>query len=315
MSYNVENLFDTYNDTLTNDDEFTPRGTKYWSQKRYVDKLLFLSKVLKEIGIGKKKEFELPAIIGLIEVENRRVLEDLTQKTLLADGDYGIVHQDSPDPRGIDVALLYRKSNYTPLNEQFLPVKFGNRRPVTRDILYSSGILAGKDTVHFFVCHFPSMIGGEAGSEWKREAAATVLKRQVDSLLRRNSRAAIVIMGDLNGTADRPAQTKVLGTQTSDAKKINDTCLYNCGYYLLNQNRGSYKYQSNWQTIDHIIVSGSLLNKHNRLRIDKHSQIYSADFIMEEDKRYFGFKPFRTYAGMKYLGGYSDHLPIYIDIK
>ena len=161
-------------------------------------------------------------------------MEDLTQKTALADGNYGIVHQDSPDRRGIDVALLYRKDCFELLEADFLRLSFPEDTTIrTRDILYASGVL-DSDTLHFFVCHFPSMIGGEKQSEWRRERAASTVRHKVDSLLAVQPRAGIVIMGDLNGKANTPAQ-KVLGTKSSD-KKPRCKDLYNTGYYLLKKN-------------------------------------------------------------------------------
>ena len=308
MFYNVENLFDTADDPSTADDEFTPRGKKHWTKAKYTDKLLKIAEVIDSVG-----DKELPCIIGLAEVENRWVLEDLTQKTALADGNYGIVHQDSPDRRGIDVALLYRKDCFELLETDFLRLSFPEDTTIrTRDILYASGVL-DSDTLHFFVCHFPSMIGGEKQSEWRRERAASTVRHKVDSLLAVQSRAGIVIMGDLNGKANTPAQ-KVLGTKSSD-KKPRCKDLYNTGYYLLKKNYGSYRYKGNWQTIDHLILSGALLDGHSVWKADRRLTVFSAPFLLEEDKTYFGYKPCPTYRGPRYVGGYSDHLPIYIDLK
>lgn len=310
VSYNVENLFDIQDDPDTRDEDFTPFGRLHWNQEKYTDKLLKLAEVVKAVGEG-----EFPVFIGLCEVENRRVLEDLTQKTGLTEGGYGIVHRDSPDARGIDVAFLYRKALFRVIDEEFLPIPFAPEEEVfTRDILYVSGILE-QDTLHFMVCHFPSMSGGEAGSEWKRKRAAAVVKEKVGELQSKNPEAAIVIMGDLNGKADRPAQTVVLDTKDSGTEHIQSGHLYNTGYYLLNQGYGSYKYKGTWQTIDHIIVSGALLNGNHVLQTDPKLQVFNPRFLLEEDKTYYGFKPFRTYLGPRYHGGYSDHLPIYLDLK
>lgn len=309
VSYNVENLYDTRNDPKTLDDDFTPTGKMHWTESKYTDKLLKLAQAIEGAGEG-----ELPAFVGLCEVENRRVVEDLATKGVLAGGNYGIVHKDSPDRRGIDVALLYRKSCFRPLKELFFPVPPEDTSMLTRDILYTAGILGDKDTLHLFVCHFPSMSGGEMQSEWKRKRAATVVKAAVDSIQRQNSKAAILIMGDLNGLADREAQKEVLGTMSSDSKRIKEKMLYNTGYYLLNKNEGSYKYRGNWQTIDHMIVSGALLNGKNAFHCEKHLKPFAASYLLEEDKRNYGFQPFRTYLGPRYHGGYSDHLPIYLDL-
>ena len=157
------------------------------------------------------------------------------------------------------------------------------------------------------------MIGGEKQSEWRRERAASTVRHKVDSLLAVQSRAGIVIMGDLNGKANTPAQ-KVLGTKSSD-KKPRCKDLYNTGYYLLKKNYGSYRYKGNWQTIDHLILSGALLDGRSVWKADRRLTVFSASFLLEEDKTYFGYKPCPTYRGPRYVGGYSDHLPIYIDLK
>ncbi len=307
MFYNVENLFDTLDDALTQDDEFTPRNKKHWTQYRYIEKLRSLAQVVDSVGGG-----SWPLVVGMAEVENRRVLNDLTYKTLLAKGQYGIVHHDSPDERGIDVALLYRKDCIRILVEEFLRVEFPEDTTIkTRDVLYAKGLVE-TDTLHFFVCHFPSMRGGEKQSEWKRERAATLVRRKVDSLLNVNSDAAIIVMGDLNGRADTPAH-KILCPQAENDNYFSGE-LYNPGYYLLKTSYGSYRYHGQWQTIDHIIVSGNLLNGQSVLRVTPKTEIYSADFLLEEDKKHFGFKPFSTYKGPRYTGGFSDHLPVYIEI-
>ncbi len=315
VSYNVENLFDTRHDEGKSDEDFTPVGRQHWNHSRYTDKLQKISRVIYAAGEG-----QYPALVGLCEVENRRVLADLVGKTLLVEADYGILHQDSPDFRGIDVALLYRLSCFRVLGQCSISVRNPQDSSFrTRDVLYVSGILKSADTLrqdtfHLFVCHFPSMSGGEMQSEWKRELAASVVKYRVDSILQRNPRAAIVLLGDFNEKANRPALKKVLKAQSSDSRKIENTRLYNTGYYLLNAAFGSYKYRGEWQTIDHIIVSGVLLNGGHTFRAERRLKPYISDFLMEEDKTYFGYKPWRTFVGPRYLGGYSDHLPVYLDI-
>lgn len=309
--YNTENFFDTRNDALTQDDDFTPWGKQHWTEAKYKDKLLKTGRVLKAIG-GEG----YPAFIGLCEIENRRVIEDLVTKTVLSEGKYGYVHRESPDRRGIDVAFLFRRDVFRVSATDFIPVVSERDTSLrTRDILYVKGVLAERDTLHFFVCHFPSMSGGEVQSEWKRELAASLLKRRIDSLQSLNSRAMVWVMGDLNGKADRPAQQKVLGSRSSESKKIEPFVLYNTGYYLLKGNRGSYKYKGNWQTIDHIMVTGTLLDRKGRCVAGKRLQVFAPSFLLEEDKAYFGFKPFRTYLGPRYNGGYSDHLPVYLDFQ
>lgn len=315
VSYNVENLFDTRHESGKQDVEFTPAGRLHWTKERYTDKLQKISRAIYAAGEG-----EFPVFVGLCEVENRQVVTDLVTKTILADAGYGVVHQESPDFRGIDVAFLYRHSYFHVLNQQFIPVNSTQDSSLrTRDILYVSGILSGtdtlhKDTFHFFVCHFPSMSGGEVQSEWKRKLAASIVKHSIDSVQNLSPGAAIILMGDFNGKADRPALKTVLKAKNSDARKIENQGLYNTGYYLLYRNTGSYKYKGKWQTIDHIVVSGVLLNGKHTFQAEKHLLPYAAYFLMEEDRAYFGYKPWRTFLGPRYLGGYSDHLPVYLDL-
>ena len=251
--YNVENLFDTSDDPHTTDNEFLPRGEKGWARGRYVAKLRAVARAVEGVGGG-----TLPAVVGLAEVENRRVLVDLVRKTGLSAGRYGIVHYDSPDVRGIDVALLYRKDCMAVAEERALRVPFPeDGRIRTRDVLYVKGVLA-EDTVHFFVCHFPSMVGGERKSEWKRLRAAGVVRAKVDSLFGACPEAAVVVMGDLNGEADTEAQRLLCPENGAEEKECGE--LYNAGYHLLGKPYGSYCYRGRWQTLDHILVSGGMLN-------------------------------------------------------
>lgn len=307
MFYNTENFFDTYNDPATQDDEFTPRGGKHWTKTRYLEKLRKIAEVIATLG-GK----DYPAIVGLAEIENRTVLKDLCEKTVLADAGYRFVHQDSPDRRGIDVALLYRKDLFQPLNIEFLRPQFPEDPAIrTRDVLYLSGILTG-DTLHFFVCHFPSMLGGEKQSEWKRIRVATTLRTKAAALFTKSPKAKIIVMGDLNGKANTAAQ-QALGC-SSPGKGNSPEALYNTGYYLLKKNYGSYRYQGRWQTIDHILVSGSLLQSGEGWYSSPRLTVYQADFLLEKDETHFGYKPCPTYRGPRYIGGYSDHLPVYLDL-
>lgn len=306
--YNAENFFDTRNDSLTADDDFIPGGKQHWSRERYTRKLLHISEALIAVGEG-----DLPGIIGLCEVENHSVLSDLIGKTGLSDGKYGILHTDSPDRRGIDVALLYREDLFRVIRACFFPVYLRGKE-TTRDILYCEGIVGMSDTVHFFVCHFPSMRGGEAKSEWKRVKAASVVRQKVDSIQGIRPKAMIVIMGDLNGRAGTPAQQALKVRKPGDGM-LESGELYNTGYYLLGKNRGSYRYRGEWQTLDHVIVSGNLLNGDSGLRTSRKLKVYDADFLLEEERGKFGVRPKPTYRGPRYIGGYSDHLPVFIDLE
>lgn len=308
VSYNIENLFDTEDDPRTSDEEFTPGGFKHWTEGRYRKKLQQLAQTLDSAGGG-----GLPDVVALTEVENRRVVGDLIVKTGLSKGDYGIVHRDSPDRRGIDVALIYRKNSFRPLRSDFFELSFAEDTTLrTRDILYVAGLL-GTDTLHFFVCHFPSMTEGEKKSEWKRIRAASLLREKIDSVRRLNTEAAIIVAGDMNGRADTEAQ-RALGTEDSDGM-IRTEGLYNTGYYLLGEKYGSYRYRGVWQTLDHIIVSGVLLDGKHQLQAAHRLTVYRGAFLLEKDEKYSGSKPCPTYRGPRYVGGVSDHLPVYIDLS
>ena len=308
--WNVENYFTPFKDSLNPKKEFTSDNIRHWNWSRFEQKGAAIAKVI----LSTKEYYNnYPTIIALAEIENRTSLNQLIYRTLMEKLDYRIIHRESPDRRGIDVALLYRKEIMTLVHQEFLRVNFPKASKIfTRDILYAKTVV-GTDTLYFFVAHFPSMWGGEKQSEWKRETVAAVLRQKVDSIFAVNKYADIVIMGDFNGKANTSAQ-KVLKTQSSD-KKIRHGELYNTSYYLLNKSYGSYRYKGRWETIDHIIVSGSLIRGQNGMKCDRRMSIYNADFLLEEDKTYFGFKPLRTYSGPRYMGGFSDHLPVYINVQ
>ncbi|MDR0766539.1 MAG: endonuclease [Odoribacteraceae bacterium] len=307
LFYNVENLFDTRDDPDTRDEEFTPEGNQHWTVERYKRKIRQLSTTIVAAGEG-----TLPLLVGLAEVENRRVLLDLITRSVLSDGNYGLLHADSPDPRGIDVALLYRKEHFQVLKAAHLPV-YLDETTTTRDILYCKGLLQRADTLHLFVCHFPSMVNGERGSEWKRRRAAGVLRRAIDTIQQANESAAIVIMGDLNGKVNTRAQRDLRVTYPDD-RPIDPATLYYTTDRPRGATRGSYRFRGQWQTIDHVIVSGALLNGGHAWQAAPRAGLFMDDFLLEEDKPRYGKRPLPTYRGPVYMGGCSDHLPIYLDI-
>ncbi len=309
MFYNVENLFDPFDDSLTRDDEFTPMGKRHWTWSKMEAKLNGIYKVIMAVG-----EYDPPVLIGLCEVENRFVLNRLVYNTPLSKFEYGVVHRESPDPRGIDVALLYRPDRFTLQWKEFVPVIFPddtNRR--TREIIYVRGLLGG-DTLHVFVNHWPSKYGGELESEGGRFAAANTLKRKVDSIRVFYPEARILIMGDLN---DEPESAPVVEGLGACLKATSDcsSSLINIAAILKNRGFGSYKYQGNWGIIDQIIVPQSLLSGSHGLHTSpQRAAVFENDVLLEPDKQYSGKRPFRTFIGFRYHGGYSDHLPVYIDL-
>lgn len=311
MFYNVENLFDTKDDSLKNDNEFLPDGFMRWTPWKYWEKLRNITRVITAVG-----GMQSPALVGLCEVENDSVIYDLTHRSPLRMQEYSYLVSDSPDERGIDVALLYQRHQFKLLEHREYEVtldKQGVRR--TRNILHAVGNLVNGDTLDLFVCHFPSRSEGQRETEPYRVAAATLLREKVDSLFQLRENAHILIMGDFNDhphnrSLSRTLQAKELG------KQPNQKSLYNLFYHRNTEaDFGSYKYQGRWEVLDQIIVSGNMLMQSTSTTIaDGKANIFKANFLLEEDSRYYGQKPFRTNVGPRYQGGFSDHLPIYMDL-
>lgn len=310
VSYNVENYFDCIDDSLTADEEFLPGAIRGWNYKRYADKQHAISRVLVAIG-----GWNPPELVGLCEVESRQALTDLVQYSSLRALNYQYIHYESPDPRGIDVALLYQPHRFRLLSHKAISAGMpGVEGYQTRDLLYVSGILPTSDTLHVFVCHFPSRSGGEHTTEARRMHAASILRLQVDSILTTNIEAKILMMGDFNDNPDNASLKDVLQAHNPvDDYRFDQ--LYNLAWPLFKQGVGTLKYQGVWSTFDQILVSGSLLLSdsncfHCR---PEHYRIFDAGFLLEDDLQYMGKKPFRTYHGMKYQGGFSDHLPVVLE--
>ena len=310
MFYNAENLFDTLDDPSINDDEFLPTGQRHWTEYRLFNKLEKIAKVIMAVG-----GWEAPEVIGLCEVENREILERLLSQTSLKKIPYKIIHKQSPDRRGIDVALLLRSDVIEPIKYEYLEVLDSNNSDFrTRDILYFSGVVRGTDTLHFFVNHWPSRYGGLMETIEKRALAARVLKSKIDQLQKENSRAKIIIMGDLNDQPDDQSLLEVLNSKNNTDTIVNDA-LYNLSAQFMRSNSGTHKYQSQWSVFDHIIVSEELLSSPKGLYSEVNdAHLYDAPFLLMKDKTYGGFKPDRTYIGYKYNGGFSDHLPVFLDL-
>lgn len=307
MFYNVENLFHPSNDSLKNDDEFTPEGTRYWSWKRYYDKVNKVGKIAIAVG-----EWEPPVIIGLCEIEDINCLKDIVFNSPLKKFGYQIVHQESADRRGIDVALLYRPNYFELLHQQAIVLKFGADSRPTRDILYVKG-LSNNDTLHFFVNHWPSRYGGQLATAPKREYAAEVLRSKYDSILNIHPDAAILAMGDFNDHPDDPSMLKILrAKKTIDEMKDGDLLNLIWQYEF---KKGTHKYDHEWGILDQFIASSGLITGNSGFKTPlEKAQIFDADYLLEEEKDGVGKKTNRTYVGFKYHGGYSDHLPILVDI-
>jgi len=308
--YNVENLFDTEDDPDIFDEEYTPDSKKAWTRERYEIKLARLAQVVEGMGY--------PALIGLAEVENAAVVQDFCEKTSLAGHGYGFVHFDSPDNRGIDVALLFQKKNFNVLRAYPLPVQFpeefatdGLLRP-TRDLLVVEGVLGKNDTLHLLVVHAPSRSGGKAASEPKRIFVAEHTRSEVDEIFSKKPGAKIVLMGDFNdGPSDPSVATALRAFPLSAAAQPRS--LYNCFSTLSADGLGTYNYRGNWDMLDQIILSGELVHRKSGLRF-KEAIIFRQDWMMYNDKNY-GQSPNRTYGGDRYFGGYSDHLPVMVVLE
>jgi len=308
--YNVENLFDTINNPLTNDEDFLPEGNYRWSSYRYYDKLQKIAKVIIAVG-----GWKAPDIVGLCELENRLVLDELLSKTPLKSFNYEIIHKESPDFRGIDVALLYRKKFFRPLFYDFYVINNPEDTAFkTREILYAKGLVNNKDTVHVFVNHWPSRRGGTTQSESNRVLAATVLKSKTDSILNINPLAYIVIVGDFNDEPSDKSITEILQAN-GDSLNVNNTRLFNLLAYSEKEGKGSYKYKHEWNQIDQIIVSNAFFEKNASLYFYYNSgKVFKEDFLLIDDDKYPDKKPWRTYNGPTYNGGFSDHLPVYLEV-
>jgi predicted extracellular nuclease len=303
--YNVENLFDTVDDPRVNDNDFMPDGKNEWTTERYLRKLQDLSSVLSETG-GRN----LPFLIGLCEVENRTVVEDLAISGKLKRGRYQVVHQDSPDARGIDVALMYRPDEFSVSAYYAVPVMLPDRSGLsTRDILYVKGNTKQGEELHIFVNHWPSRAGGLQQTEANRIAAAEVLRGKTDSLFSINPDVKIIIMGDLNDTPDNKSLREVLGAVHPE--KHNHPSLVNLMYPSHHNGEGSYNYRGSWDMLDNIIVSSALLRT-DGLRVENNQgYIFQRDWMTYTNPQ--GQQaPNRTYVGPRYVGGISDHFPVYI---
>lgn len=301
VSYNVENLFDTIDNPKIPDEEFLPESEKKWTNERYQKKLTDIAKVISEVNPK-----EMPEIVGLVEIENQTVLEDLIKAGKLKDQDYAIIHEESPDFRGIDVALIYRKDAFTEIMHEAIPVTFADDPEFkTRDILHVTGKIRNK-TVHVFVNHWPSRIGGDDKTEPKRVLAASVLKKKVDQILALDPKALIIIMGDMNDEPTNKSLRETLDAESPDlgAKLVNLMIPDDAA------GLGTYFYSGNWNMIDNLVVSGIMLTGKRVHIMDQKGFIYSNDWMIFTNKN--GDKtPNRSYVGNKYVGGVSDHFPVY----
>ena len=310
--YNVENLFDTENDPITYDDDRTPTGKDRWTEAIYEDKVKKMAGVIAEIG--EEVANNAPAIIGLAEVENLATVQALANDPSLLPKDYGIAHFDSPDRRGIDVALLYQKKLFKPTNiskHELLIYDRNNddKRVYTRDQLLVSGLLDG-DKIHVIVNHWPSRSGDEARSRSKRIAAAELNMELIDSLQSVDPYAKIITMGDLNDDPTSPSVKKTLAAK-GDRDKVQDKELFNPMENMYKKGLGTLAYRDGWNLFDQIIITEPLIRKeYDSYRFFK-AGIHNKTYLSSPKGRYKGY-PYRSFANGGYTGGYSDHFPVYI---
>ncbi|HEU4717139.1 MAG TPA: endonuclease/exonuclease/phosphatase family protein [Bacteroidia bacterium] len=331
--WNVENLFDTINDPNINDEEFLPSAKDHWTSDRYLAKINHLAQGILAIGDGAG-----PDILGMAEVENEGVLKDLTQKTDLKKQKYGIVHYDSPDKRGIDVAMLYKKSKFKVLDSRPVNVSVPADTFFTRDILVVKGILNKTDTVWIIVNHWPSRRGGAEASESKRMIASRKLQGILDSIMKMNPRSLVLAMGDFN---DEPTNNSIMNLKCNDwldpamqqkldtLNKIigesidnqgagwmmapSQNCFHDLMDSLKDAGDGSYHYRKEKDMIDQFLVNGNLYGTGYRITVHS-AHIFKADFLTGENYKSDPPGPLHTYAGSRYIGGYSDHYPVYADV-
>lgn len=312
--YNLENLFDIYNDPETHDDEFTPEGVKQWNQLRYEKKLWNMERVLFDIAAQKK---DYPIVIGVSEIENRKVLEDLIAQPKLKGGNYRICHYDSPDARGVDVAFLYRSdvfklegSDNIKLNVEGLP----NFR--TRDLVVMWGTIEG-EPFYFLVSHWPSRLGGKEASQFKRDACAIQIREIKDSLIAQNPATKVVVMGDFNDDATDDSIVKVMGAK-GKVEELQPGDFFNPYNEMLRAGLGTLAYQDEWNLFDNICVTENLINAEDgKLRVIKgkkyYGNIFTRPYMLQLEGQYKNY-PLRTFVSNNFQDGYSDHFPVYIYI-
>lgn len=331
--YNFENLFDTINDPITNDEEWTPTGIQKWNTKKYFQKLENLARVLSEIGTSENSNS--PTFIGGVEIENRTVLEDLIKQLKLIDKEYGIVHFDSPDKRGIDVALLYQKKQFQPTTysniplylykgeqpiketlkaessenieaEDIVQINTKSYRVYTRDQLLVTGFLNGEE-IHIIVNHWPSRAGGEKKTSPFREAAGDLNRKIIDSLQHINPNAKIITMGDLNDSPFNNSVKRALGTK-GKIQEVKPLEIYNPFEDMANKGLGTIAFRDSWDIFDQILISESLLQKDYSSFQYWKAGIYNKPFLIQKSGKYKGYPLRHSHNEI----GFSDHFPVYV---
>lgn len=312
--YNLENLFHPSDDPNTKDDDRTPQGKDHWTMEDYKSKQNQMAKVIADIGSNITKN--APTILGVAEIENYTVLEDLIKTKNLQKFNYGIIHYDSPDRRGIDVAMLYQKELFTPISSKAHPLNLKdiktNKKIYTRDQLLVTGYLQG-ELFHFIINHWPSRRGGVKKSTYKRNTAAQLTRNIIDSLQKNTPEAKIICMGDFNDSPKNKSIKKIIGTINHRKSKFNTLGkkLYNPMYQMERKGQGTLAWNDKWHIYDQIMYSQNLLkiNKPKSITYYK-TKIFTADYLKHQKGRYKGY-PFRSFSKGQFTNGYSDHFPVY----
>lgn len=304
MFYNVENAFDTVDDTSTNDDDFLPGGMMRWNQSRYEKKINSLYKTIIAAG-----GWSPPEIVAFCEVENRKVLEDLVYGTYLSKYNYSIIHEDSPDRRGIDVCLIFRKNIIDVAGYDYWIPESTRDGFTSRSVLYVK--MAYRDTIHLIVNHWPSRKGGVLAGEDLRMKIASMIKEKTDSISGHSAEgASIIMLGDFNCTPD-DQEMKMLVSQQSDSNTF-----VNLAVKKADEGLGTYRYMGTWEMIDQVLVSERLFSGKKGLYTNNELlTIFKPEFLLIKDPKYPGSSPFSTYRGYRYQGGFSDHLPVIVDLR
>ncbi len=306
--YNLENLFDTINDPNINDEEFLPQGANQWNTEKYLTKLHNMANAISTIGTDITPDGV--AVLGMSEMENLRVLEDLVAQPEIKDRNYQVVHYDSPDRRGVDVALIYNPKYFKlTSSKSYRTIVPTDPDFLTRDQLVVSGIFDG-ESMHFIVMHWPSRSGGEKRSEPGRIAAAELCRHIADSILRDDQNAKVIMMGDFNDYPDNKSVTDYL-LASGNMKDLREGEFFNPMYELHKKGIGTNYYRDVPGVLDQIVLTQSLLPTDYSSYQYKNVKAHNKEFLKQHGGKYNGY-PFRTFAGGVWLGGYSDHFPVYI---
>jgi len=310
LFYNLENLFDVVDDSITNDESFTPKGEMHWTTGRLNTKINNVSKVIVAAG-----GWKTPDILIFCEVENSYVLHKLAKSYSLKKYEYQIIHKESPDHRGIDIAMFYRRESFYPLAYRYYPLIMNGETVATREMLYVTGIVNSKDTLHIFGNHWPSRYSGLLETKELRETSARLLREKIDDLQKNYESPKIVVLGDFNENPQDYPILQILKAENA-IDPFSGESLYNLSANWPKPGRGTMKFQSQWFVFDQIMVTGNLLISEKGISAKPDdAKIVDLPFLFQPDEKFGGQKLFRTYYGFDYQGGFSDHLPVMIQLQ